>query len=196
MIGSLLAGVDESPGDVVLYQGERYKEYRGMGSLGAMKSPAARTATSRARSTDAEKLVPEGIEGRVPYKGPVRESSTSWSAACAPPWATAAAAPSPRAAAQRPVRAHDPPACARAHPHDVTITAEAPNYVEGRDDHRDQWFAGPDVGETGVGAQRDGIFGEVHIAERRQFRDWQALSSDRVAGLAADAPCSPVDVQE
>jgi IMP dehydrogenase len=70
MIGSLLAGTEEAPGDVILYQGRSYKSYRGMGSLGAM----ARGSADRYFQKDVQdqmKLVPEGIEGRVPYKGPV-----------------------------------------------------------------------------------------------------------------------------
>ncbi|HET6437739.1 MAG TPA: IMP dehydrogenase [Anaeromyxobacter sp.] len=68
MIGSLLAGTEEAPGDVILYQGRSYKSYRGMGSLGAMKQ-GSRDRYFQGEVTDAEKLVPEGIEGRVPYKG-------------------------------------------------------------------------------------------------------------------------------
>jgi IMP dehydrogenase len=67
MIGSLFAGTDESPGDLVLYQGRSYKVYRGMGSLGAMKK-GSRDRYSQAGTAD-EKLVPEGIEGRVPHRG-------------------------------------------------------------------------------------------------------------------------------
>jgi len=70
MIGSLLAGTDEAPGEVILYQGRSYKSYRGMGSLGAM----ARGSADRYFQAEVEstlKLVPQGIEGRVPYKGPV-----------------------------------------------------------------------------------------------------------------------------
>jgi IMP dehydrogenase len=70
MIGSLLAGTEEAPGDVILYQGRSYKSYRGMGSLGAMKE-GSRDRYFQAEVEDAEKLVPEGIEGRVPYKGSV-----------------------------------------------------------------------------------------------------------------------------
>ncbi|MDX2142003.1 MAG: IMP dehydrogenase [Rhodospirillaceae bacterium] len=70
MVGSLLAGTDESPGEVVLYQGRTYKDYRGMGSLGAMaRGSADRYFQKEVR--DNMKLVPEGVEGRVPYKGPV-----------------------------------------------------------------------------------------------------------------------------
>jgi len=70
MIGSLLAGTDESPGEVYLYQGRSYKAYRGMGSLGAMARGSA-DRYFQAEVSDTLKLVPEGIEGQVPYKGPV-----------------------------------------------------------------------------------------------------------------------------
>jgi IMP dehydrogenase len=68
MIGSLLAGTEEAPGEVILYQGRSYKQYRGMGSLGAMKK-GSKDRYFQADVADADKLVPEGIEGRVPYKG-------------------------------------------------------------------------------------------------------------------------------
>jgi IMP dehydrogenase len=70
MVGSLFAGTDESPGDLVLYQGRSYKVYRGMGSLGAMKK-GSKDRYGQAGAAD-EKLVPEGIEGRVPYRGSLR----------------------------------------------------------------------------------------------------------------------------
>jgi IMP dehydrogenase len=70
MIGSLLAGTEEAPGDVILYQGRSYKSYRGMGSLGAMKK-GSKDRYFQSDVTDADKLVPEGIEGRVPYKGSI-----------------------------------------------------------------------------------------------------------------------------
>ncbi len=70
MIGSLFAGTEEAPGDVVLYQGRSYKTYRGMGSLGAMQQGAA-DRYFQDSSVNVDKLVPEGIEGRVPYKGSV-----------------------------------------------------------------------------------------------------------------------------
>src|SRR5688572_17775599 len=74
MLGSMLAGTDESPGDVILVQGERFKEYRGMGSLGAMKARSfSKDRYFQGDVEDVDKLVPEGIEGRVPYKGPVQQ---------------------------------------------------------------------------------------------------------------------------
>lgn len=72
MIGSLFAGTDESPGEIILYQGRSYKVYRGMGSLGAMEQ-GAKDRYGQA-GVEKEKLVPEGVEGRVPYKGPLSQS--------------------------------------------------------------------------------------------------------------------------
>ncbi len=72
MIGSLFAGTDESPGELILYQGRTYKEYRGMGSLGAMQQGAKDRYGQQ--GVDTGKLVPEGVEGRVPYKGPLSQS--------------------------------------------------------------------------------------------------------------------------
>jgi len=72
MIGNLFAGTDEAPGETILYEGRRFKVYRGMGSLGAMKK-GARDRYHQEDIADESKLVPEGIEGRVPYKGPVGE---------------------------------------------------------------------------------------------------------------------------
>jgi IMP dehydrogenase len=70
MIGSLFAGTEESPGDIEIYQGRSYKVYRGMGSIGAMKAGSS----DRYFQDKEQKLVPEGIEGRVPYKGPLSET--------------------------------------------------------------------------------------------------------------------------
>ena len=72
MIGSLFAGVDESPGEMEIYQGRSFKVYRGMGSLGAMQQ--AHGSSDRYFQENAPKLVPEGVEGRVPYKGPLSDT--------------------------------------------------------------------------------------------------------------------------
>ena len=69
MLGNLLVGTDESPGEIIIYQGKNYKLYRGMGSLGAMQQGSK----DRYFQQDAKKLVPEGIEGRIPYKGHVSD---------------------------------------------------------------------------------------------------------------------------
>ena len=70
MMGSMFAGTDEAPGEVILYQGRSYKSYRGMGSVGAMTQGSA-DRYFQAGVSQSSKLVPEGIEGRVPYKGPM-----------------------------------------------------------------------------------------------------------------------------
>ena len=70
MIGSMLAGTEEAPGEVELYQGRSYKSYRGMGSMGAM-AQGSKDRYFQDTTVDPDKLVPEGIEGRVPYKGPM-----------------------------------------------------------------------------------------------------------------------------
>jgi len=72
MLGSLLAGTEESPGETILYQGRTFKLYRGMGSLGAMKQGSKERYSQE--DTEASKLVPEGIEGRVPFKGQVADT--------------------------------------------------------------------------------------------------------------------------
>ena len=126
--------MDESPGEIILYQGERFKEYRGMGSLGAMKqrSPAT-TATASTKWTTLSKLVPEGIEARVQYKGPL---------------GTAALPAGRRPAARHGLRrradidtlhrnipalsASPARASAKATPTTWSLTKEAPNYGQGR----------------------------------------------------------------
>jgi hypothetical protein len=86
MIGSLLAGTDESPGDTYLYQGRTYKAYRGMGSVGAMaRGSADRYFQQEVR--DALKLVPEGVEGQVATKVQPKLCCINWSAGCGPAWA-------------------------------------------------------------------------------------------------------------
>jgi IMP dehydrogenase len=72
MLGSMLAGTEESPGEVELFQGRSYKAYRGMGSIGAMGQAHGSSDRYFQAELAAEKLVPEGIEGRVPYKGSIR----------------------------------------------------------------------------------------------------------------------------
>ena len=73
MLGSIFAGTDESPGEVILWEGRSFKSYRGMGSIAAMKD-GSRDRYFQNETTDARKLVPEGIEGMVPHKGPIRDT--------------------------------------------------------------------------------------------------------------------------
>ncbi len=133
MLGSLLAGTEESPGEMELFEGRRYKSYRGMGSLGAMQGLGAdRYATGqRAGTTPTGKLVPEGIEGRVAYAGPLGEVvyQLVGGLRSGMGYAGAATLESLRTGARfmRVTTAGR----AESHPHDVQITNEAPNYSRG-----------------------------------------------------------------
>ena len=131
MIGGLFAGTEEAPGEVELYQGRSYKSYRGMGSLGAMRDRARRIAISRTRR-DADKLVPEGIEGRVPYKGRssaiVHQLAGGLRAAMG---YIGCATHRGDAHASRRSCASPAPGMRESHVHDVQITKEAPNYRAG-----------------------------------------------------------------
>jgi len=126
MLGSLLAGLDESPGEVVLYEGRRFKEYRGMGSLGAMQGFGRdRYASGQGGSG---KLVPEGVEGRVPYKGPLHEYVYQLVGGLRSGMGYAGAATLEELRTQvRLVRITNA-GLIESHPHDVIITKEAPNY--------------------------------------------------------------------
>ena len=127
MVGSLLAGTEEAPGETFLYQGRSYKSYRGMGSVGAM----SRGSADRYFQQDIKdhlKLVPEGIEGQVPYKGPVREIIHQMvggvKAAMGYTGSTTIADLQKRARFVRITNA----GLSESHVHDVAITREAPNY--------------------------------------------------------------------
>jgi IMP dehydrogenase len=129
MLGSLFAGLDESPGEVVLYQGERFKEYRGMGSLGAMKT---RFSSDRyfqeGVSGNVNKYVPEGIEGRVAYKGALAPLVYQLIGGLRSAMGYAGAADI--RAMQRDTRFNRITSAGlrESHPHSITITKEAPNY--------------------------------------------------------------------
>jgi IMP dehydrogenase len=126
MLGSLLAGLDESPGEIVLYEGRRFKDYRGMGSMSAMQGYGRdRYASGQGGSG---KLVPEGIEGRVPYKGPLRDYVYQLVGGLRSGMGYAGAATLEDLRTQvRLVRITNA-GLIESHPHDVIITREAPNY--------------------------------------------------------------------
>ena len=127
MIGSLLAGTDESPGEVYLYQGRSYKSYRGMGSLGAMARGSADRYFQQEIS-DSLKLVPEGVEGRVPFKGPVENVLHQLVGGLK---AAMGYTGSPTIESMRSnctfIRVSDA-GMRESHVHDVAVTREAPNY--------------------------------------------------------------------
>ncbi|MFP1631864.1 IMP dehydrogenase [Zhengella sp. ZM62] len=130
MVGSLLAGTDESPGEVYLHQGRSFKAYRGMGSVGAMARGSA-DRYFQAEVRDTLKLVPEGIEGQVPYKGPVsgvlHQLAGGLKAAMGYVGAATLAEFNERATFVRISNA----GLRESHAHDVTITRESPNYPGG-----------------------------------------------------------------
>ncbi|HTZ07328.1 MAG TPA: IMP dehydrogenase [Gaiellaceae bacterium] len=128
MLGSLLAGVEEAPGEVILSQGERFKEYRGMGSLGAMKARSySKDRYFQGDVEDVEKLIPEGIEGRVAYKGPLGPILHQLVGGLQQAMGYCGAATIAEMKQARFVRITGA-GLRESHPHDVTITKEAPNY--------------------------------------------------------------------
>jgi IMP dehydrogenase len=134
MLGSLLAGCEESPGETELFEGRQFKSYRGMGSLGAMQGGlgADRYATAQGERTDiaatTNKLVPEGIEGRVPYAGPLGDTvyQLVGGLRSGMGYAGAAALEDLRTTAR--MMRVTTAGREESHPHDVTITRESPNY--------------------------------------------------------------------
>jgi len=128
MLGGMFAGTDEAPGDVLVVQGERVKEYRGMGSLGAMKARGfGKDRYFQGDVEDVEKLVPEGIEGRVPYKGPVAVIVHQLVGGLRQAMGYCGAETVDALKQARFVRITGA-GLRESHPHDVTITKDAPNY--------------------------------------------------------------------
>ena len=126
MLGSLLAGLDESPGEVVLFEGRRFKEYRGMGSQGAMQGYGKDRYNSAIGSSG--KLVPEGIEGRVPYKGNVHDYVYQLVGGLRSGMGYAGAATLEDLRTKVKLVRITNAGLIESHPHDVIITKEAPNY--------------------------------------------------------------------
>lgn len=125
MLGSLLAGTDESPGELEVYQGRTFKSYRGMGSLGAMRDGSP----DRYFQENGTKLVPEGIEGRVSYRGPLAETIYQMIGGLRSGMGYTGAETLRDLRAKAVFRRITSSGVAESHPHDVTITREAPNYT-------------------------------------------------------------------
>ncbi|WP_420446439.1 IMP dehydrogenase [Candidatus Poriferisodalis sp.] len=128
MVGSLLAGTDESPGEVVLYQGERFKEYRGMGSVGAMKGRSFSKDRYFQDGRGADELVPEGIEGRVAYKGPLSGVLHQLVGGLRQAMGYCGASTIDHMRMHTRFVRVTAAALRESHPHDIIITKEAPNY--------------------------------------------------------------------
>ena len=127
MIGSLFAGTDEAPGETILYQGRTFKAYRGMGSLGAMKGGSA-DRYFQDSADEPQKLVPEGIEGMVPHKGPVSTLLTQLTGGLRSGMGLAGARTLRELAKKAKMVRITAAGLKESHAHDVIITKEAPNY--------------------------------------------------------------------
>lgn len=127
MVGSLLAGTEESPGEVVIYRGRSFKSYRGMGSLGAMREGCSKDRYFQ-EGTREEKLVPEGIEGLVPYKGSLGAVLYQLAGGVRAGMGYVGAATMAELHERGRFVKITAAAMKESHPHDVTITKEAPNY--------------------------------------------------------------------
>ncbi|KPK00527.1 MAG: inosine-5'-monophosphate dehydrogenase [Nitrospira bacterium SG8_35_4] len=126
MIGSLFAGTDESPGELILYQGRTYKVYRGMGSLGAMEAGSKDRYAQE--GVESKKLVPEGVEGRVPHKGPVSASIHQLVGGLRSGMGYCGCKDIEELRSKSRFIRITPAGLKESHVHDVTITREAPNY--------------------------------------------------------------------
>ncbi len=128
MVGSLFAGVEESPGEQILYQGRTFKAYRGMGSIGAMKEAEGSRDRYFQEGEDVSKLVPEGIEGMVPYKGPVADQLTQLIGGLRAGMGLAGCASIDELHTKAKFIRVTAAGLKESHAHDVVITKEAPNY--------------------------------------------------------------------
>jgi IMP dehydrogenase len=124
MLGSLFAGTEESPGESEIFQGRRYKSYRGMGSIGAMKEGSK----DRYFQEDESKLVPEGIEGRVPYKGPLKDTIHQLIGGLRSGMGYCGTGSIEELKNDTQFVRITGAGLRESHPHDVQITKEAPNY--------------------------------------------------------------------
>jgi IMP dehydrogenase len=134
MLGSLLAGTDESPGELVFVNGKQYKKYRGMGSLGAMQTRGTKTSYSRDRYFQAdvpsdEQLIAEGIEGQVPYRGPLSVVAYQLLGGLRQSMFYVGARTVPELAERGQFIRITQASLKESHPHDIQMTVEAPNYT-------------------------------------------------------------------
>ena len=131
MIGGLFAGTDESPGEVEIYQGRSYKSYRGMGSLGAMSGQQGSSDRYFQEDTKKDKLVPEGIEGRVPYKGKLKEIIHQYMGGLRSCMGLTGCPTIKDLNEKAEFVKVTSAGMGESHVHDVTISKEAPNYRSG-----------------------------------------------------------------
>ncbi|MDP6507895.1 MAG: IMP dehydrogenase [Chloroflexota bacterium] len=129
MIGSLFAGTDESPGEIILAQGERFKDYRGMGSIGAMRARSySRDRYAQELVEDTSKLVAEGIEGRIPYRGALGHTMAQLTGGLRQSMGYCGTADIAALKSRAQFVIMTQAGLNESHPHDIVITKEAPNY--------------------------------------------------------------------
>ncbi|WP_067454509.1 IMP dehydrogenase [Actinomadura macra] len=133
MLGSLLAGIEESPGELIFVHGKQYKSYRGMGSLGAMRNRERGGSFSKDRYAQAdvtseEKLIPEGVEGQVPYRGPLANVAHQLIGGLHQSMWYAGTRTIPELQERGQLMRISPAGLRESHPHDIQMTVEAPNY--------------------------------------------------------------------
>jgi len=133
MLGSLLAGCEESPGELIFINGKQFKSYRGMGSLGAMQSRGPQRSYSKDRYglqdvADDDKLVPQGIEGQVPYRGPLAAVAHQLVGGLQAGMGFAGAATIAELQQRGQLIRITAAGLTESHPHDIQMTVEAPNY--------------------------------------------------------------------
>ncbi|SMN00845.1 Inosine-5'-monophosphate dehydrogenase / CBS domain [uncultured Candidatus Thioglobus sp.] len=128
MLGSMLAGTEESPGEVELFQGRAYKSYRGMGSIGAMDQAHGSSDRYFQGDSKADKLVPEGIEGRVPFKGSIRPIIHQMTGGVRSSMGYIGCATLDKMRSDAVFVQVTSAGMVESHVHDVSITKEAPNY--------------------------------------------------------------------
>ncbi len=128
MMGSLFAGLDESPGELVIHQGRRYKTYRGMGSMGAMIQ-GSKDRYGQAGVRESSKLVPEGVEGRVPYRGPLSDFVYQLVGGVRAGMGYCGTDNIEKLRQDARFCRVSAASMAESHPHDITITKESPNYM-------------------------------------------------------------------
>jgi IMP dehydrogenase len=132
MLGSLLAGCDESPGELIFVNGKQYKSYRGMGSLGAMSSRGKKSYSKdryfQAEVSSDDKLIPEGIEGRVAYRGPLAAVAHQLVGGLRQSMFYVGARTMPELTERGRFVRITQASLKESHPHDIQMTVEAPNY--------------------------------------------------------------------
>ena len=128
MMGSLFAGLDESPGELVIHQGRRYKTYRGMGSMGAMVQ-GSKDRYGQGGVKESSKLVPEGIEGRVPYRGPLGDFVYQMVGGLRAGMGYCGTKTIEELRANARFCRITSASMIESHPHNIQVTREAPNYT-------------------------------------------------------------------